>query len=35
MAGGLDELRKTNKLDGDHIWNNSGTIENLAGSLES
>ena len=35
MAGGLGELRGTTKLDGDHVWNGSGTIEGLEVYLES
>ena len=35
MTGGPDELRGTIKPDGDHIWNGSGTTEDLADSLES
>ena len=35
MAGGLGESHGTIKPDGDHIWNSSRTIEDLAGILES
>ena len=35
MAGDLGKLRGTTKPDSDHVWNGSGTIKSLAGSLES
>ena len=35
MAKGPGGLRATIKPDDDHIWNSSGTIKDLAGSLES
>ena len=35
MARGYGELHETIESDGNHIWNSSGTIENLAGRLES
>ena len=34
MARDPGELRGTIKPDGDHVWNDSGTIEDLTGSLE-
>ena len=35
MAGGLGKLRRMIESDGDNVWNGFGTIEDLAGSLES
>ena len=35
MIGGPGKLRGTIEPDSDHVWNGSGTIEDLAGSLES